>query len=183
MNGLDVHANPKKVRPLIGYLPEYPPLYLEMTVWEYLVFCFAIQKAKQPRTAHLNALCELTGVADVKKRLIRNLSKGYRQRVGLAQALIGDPPALILDEPTSGLDPIQIREIRGLLAQLAPARTILISSHILSEIQLICQRVLVIYNGRLIADDAAENLSEDGFVRLVEQQKRDKEGLPNVGGV
>ena len=143
----------------IGYLPEHPPLYLDMTVSEYLNFIYDIKGAKQPRKAHIDAICEMTGVSHVRDRVMNNLSKGYRQRCGLAQALVGDPDVLILDEPTVGLDPIQIIEIRNVIKGLGKNRTIILSTHILQEVSAICERVLVINNGRLVADDAPEHLS------------------------
>ena len=156
---VDVLDNPLEAKKHIGYLPEHPPLYLDMTVSEYLNFIYDIKGAKQPRKAHIDAICEMTGVGHVRDRVMNNLSKGYRQRCGLAQALVGDPDVLILDEPTVGLDPIQIIEIRNVIKGLGKNRTIILSTHILQEVSAICERVLVINNGRLVADDAPEHLS------------------------
>lgn len=158
IDGLDLAQEPLKAKRKIGYLPEQPPLYMDMKVLQYLEFVYELKKVKLPRKAHLAAVCEKAGVADVSGRLIRNLSKGYRQRVGLAQALIGDPPILILDEPTVGLDPTQIIEMRLLIAEMGRERTVILSSHILSEIQAVCGRVVVIDHGRLVADDTTAAL-------------------------
>ena len=156
---VDILDNPLEAKRHIGYLPENPPLYLDMTVNEYLSFIYDIKGAKQPKKAHIAAVCEMTGLVQVRDRVMNNLSKGYRQRCGLAQALIGDPDVLILDEPTVGLDPIQIIEIRNVIKGLGKNRTIILSTHILQEVSAICERVLVINNGRLVADDAPEHLS------------------------
>ncbi len=158
--GYDILENPLEVKRTIGYLPEAPPLYLDMTVREYLGFAAKIKRVgKAQRQGNLDTIMDLVKIADVRGRLIKNLSKGYRQRVGLAQALIGDPPVLILDEPTIGLDPKQIIEIRNLIKELGHERTIILSSHILPEVTEICQRVLIIHRGRIVAEDTIENLS------------------------
>ena len=130
-----------------------------MTVEAYLEFCYHLKKAKQPMKAHLDDICERVKISDVRKRIIKNLSKGYRQRVGLAQALIGNPEVLILDEPTVGLDPKQIIEIRNLIKTLGKRHTVILSSHILPEVQAVCDRVIVINKGKIVADDTEENLS------------------------
>lgn len=161
INGADILENPIEAKLNLGYLPEQPPLYLDMTVREYLNFVYGLKRCKLPKKSHLGEIMELTGIADVEKRVIRNLSKGYRQRVGLAQALVGNPSALILDEPTVGLDPKQIIEIRELIKRLGEHHTVILSSHILSEIQAVCDKVVVIDRGRLIANDTADNLSRD----------------------
>jgi len=145
----------------IGYLPEHPPLYLDMTVKEYLGFVYELKKATQPRTAHIDEICELVKISDVYKRPIKNLSKGYKQRVGIAQAMIGNPEVLILDEPTVGLDPKQIIEIRNLIRELGERHTVILSSHILPEVQAVCDRIIVINKGKLVADDTPENLSKN----------------------
>ena len=163
--GIDVLEDPISAKRHIGYLPELPPLYLDMTVKEYLGFVYELKRAKdrvKNRASHISEICELTGITDVYGRVIRNLSKGYRQRVGLAQSLIGDPDVLILDEPTVGLDPRQIVEIRSLIKDLGRKRTIILSTHILPEVEAICERVLVIKDGRIVADDAPEHLSASG---------------------
>ena len=131
-----------------------------MTVKSYLNFIFDLKKCKLPRKAHLSDICELCKVTDVKDRIIKHLSKGYKQRVGLAQALIGNPPVLVLDEPTVGLDPKQIIEIRNLIKKLGKTHTVILSSHILSEIQAVCDRVIIINKGEIAADDTADNLSK-----------------------
>lgn len=130
----DIMEDAKTARKAIGYLPEIPPLYPDMTVMEYLSFIYELKGAKQPRKEHLQEICKLAGIEEVRGRLIGNLSKGYRQRVGIAYALVGDPPILILDEPTAGLDPKQIAEIRELVVHLGKKHTVMLSTHILSEV-------------------------------------------------
>ena len=159
IDGFEVLENPREAKKKIGYLPEQPPLYLDMTVMEYLNFVYDLKKCKLPRRSHLAEICSLVKITDVSKRVIRNLSKGYRQRVGLAQALVGNPKVLILDEPTVGLDPKQIIEIRTLIKRLGKNHTVILSSHILSEVQAVCDRIVVIDKGRLVANDTTENLS------------------------
>lgn len=159
IGGYDLLENPSKAKSLIGYLPEIPPLYPDMTVWEYLCFAFDLKKCRFNKKAHLEEICQVVKLEEVKNRLIRNLSKGYRQRVGLAQVLIGDPPILILDEPTVGLDPKEIVEIRNLIRRLGSTRTVILSSHILSEVQAVCQRVIIIKDGEMILDSPADGLS------------------------
>lgn len=160
INGHDILEDPNKAKSAIGYLPEQPPLYMEMTVREYLNFMYDLKKCALPRTKHIAEICRLVKIDNVYGRLIKNLSKGYRQRVGFAQALIGNPPVLILDEPTVGLDPSQIIEIRSLIKSLGKHHTVILSSHILSEIEAVCDRVIIIDNGKLVADDTAAALSE-----------------------
>ncbi len=155
----DILDDPIEAKKHIGYLPEHPPLYLDMTVQEYLEFVYQLKKARQPMKAHIDDVCRRVKITDVQKRIIKNLSKGYQQRVGLAQALIGNPEVLILDEPTVGLDPKQIIEIRNLIKALGQRHTIILSSHILPEVQAVCDRVIVINKGKIVADDTAENLS------------------------
>lgn len=159
INGIDVLEDPIGAKKGIGYLPEQPPLYLDMTVNEYLGFVYGLKRCKMPKRSHLGEIKSLTGIEDVQNRVIRNLSKGYRQRVGLAQALVGNPKTLILDEPTVGLDPKQIIEIRTLIKKLGENHTVILSSHILPEVQAVCDRIVVINKGKLVADDTAENLS------------------------
>ncbi|MBR3354140.1 MAG: ABC transporter ATP-binding protein [Oscillospiraceae bacterium] len=159
--GFDILEDPLEAKKHIGYLPELPPLYVDMTVHEYLDFIYELKKCKLPRKQHLQEVCEAVRISDVYERVIKNLSKGYRQRVGLAGALIGSPELLILDEPTVGLDPQQIIEIRSLIKDLGNKCTVILSSHILSEIEAVCSRVLVIDHGRLIADDTPSNLSKN----------------------
>ncbi|MDR2655150.1 MAG: ABC transporter ATP-binding protein [Oscillospiraceae bacterium] len=159
IDGYDVMENPEQTKRRIGYLPEQPPLYPDMTVKEYLDFICDLKNVRKDRRKALEEICEQVRIADVYKRLIRNLSKGYKQRVGIAQALIGNPDVLILDEPTVGLDPKQIIEIRDLIKKLGERRTVILSSHILSEIQAVCERVIIISSGKLVADGRAEELS------------------------
>lgn len=161
INGVDILEDPVTAKKDIGYLPEQPPLYLDMTVMEYLNFVYDLKKCKLPRKSHLKEICDLVKITDVSKRVIRNLSKGYKQRVGLAQALVGNPKVLILDEPTVGLDPKQIIEIRTLIKKLGKNHTVILSSHILSEVQAVCDRIVVIDKGKLVANDTTENLSHN----------------------
>ena len=158
----DMLKQPLKANKLIGYLPEMPPLYEEMTVSEYLDFVCSLKgiRKKKERKEAVAEVEEAVRITDVKGRLIKNLSKGYKQRVGLAQALIGNPPLLILDEPTVGLDPNQIIEIRSLIKKLGEKHTIILSSHILSEVNAICDYVLIIDQGHLVAEDTPEHLAE-----------------------
>ncbi len=159
IDGFDVVEFPEQAKRRIGYLPEIPPLYTDMKVREYLNFIYDLKKVKFPKKPHIDEVLRLVGLTDVQGRLIKNLSKGYRQRVGFAGALIGNPDVLILDEPTVGLDPKQIIEIRNLIGRLGKNHTIILSSHILSEIQAVCKRVIIINRGEIIADDTAENLA------------------------
>ncbi len=154
----DLFQDSKRARALVGYLPEQPPLYGDMTVEEYLRFVEKLY-CKSSECAHMNQVLEMTGLSGVQGRLIRNLSKGYRQRVGVAQAILPRPRVLILDEPCVGLDPTQIIEMRALIRTIVHEMTVILSSHILSEIQAVCSRVLVLNNSRLIADDSPERLS------------------------
>ncbi|MBP0979178.1 MAG: ATP-binding cassette domain-containing protein [Oscillospiraceae bacterium] len=159
IDGIDILEEPIKAKKKIGYLPETPPLYMDMKVSEYLDFVFELKKVKQDKKSHLDEICELVKITDVKDRVIKNLSKGYKQRVGLAQALIGSPELLILDEPTVGLDPKQIIEIRNLVKKLGESHTVILSSHILSEIQAVCDKVIIINKGKIVANEKTENLS------------------------
>jgi len=161
VDGLDVLEHPEAVKQKIGYLPEQPPLYPEMTVREYLNFAGELKKVARDRLkSSLENIMDIVKIEDVQGRLIRNLSKGYKQRVGLAQALLGNPELLILDEPTVGLDPKQIIEIRNLIRHLGREHTILLSSHILPEVSAVCERVIIIDRGRIVASDTPENLSK-----------------------
>jgi len=160
VDGQDILEYPTEIKRKIGYLPENPPLYPDMTVKEYLSFVGEIKGIpSREKKEKMNLIMETVGVQDVSKRLIKNLSKGYRQRVGLAQAMIGDPQVLIMDEPTAGLDPKQILEIRDLITRLGKDHTIILSSHILPEVSAVCKRVLIINRGRIVADDTPENLA------------------------
>ncbi|HZJ56436.1 MAG TPA: ABC transporter ATP-binding protein [Myxococcaceae bacterium] len=158
--GFDVFEDPYEVKRRIGYLPETPPLYPEMTVRGYLKFVAAIKGVRRGQlAAELERVAHSTGVAEVMERLIQNLSKGYRQRVGVAQALLGNPPVLILDEPTEGLDPSQRAEVRQLIKGLAGQHTVILSTHLLSEVTVTCERVLIINQGRMVAFDEIRNLT------------------------
>lgn len=161
VDGYDILKNPIEAKKRIGYLPEIPPLYADMTPEEYLTFVAEAKKVGSGYVSHqVREAIEVTGLTDVKDRLIRNLSKGYKQRVGIAQAMLGSPDVIILDEPTVGLDPKQILEIRELIRRLGESRTVILSSHILAEISAVCERVMVISHGNLIADDTIEHLEE-----------------------
>jgi ABC-2 type transport system ATP-binding protein len=159
INGVDILEDPIKAKANIGYLPEIPPLYVDMTVDGYLNFMYDLKKCKLSRKAHLKEICDLCQISAVRPRLIRNLSKGYKQRVGLAQALINNPPVLILDEPTVGLDPNQIIEIRTLIKKLGKNHTVILSSHILPEIQAVCDRIIIINKGVVAADGTADEIA------------------------
>ena len=159
IDGIDILEDPTAAKRLIGFLPEQPPLYMDMTVKEYLNFVYDLKGCKFPRKEHLAEICELIKITDVYNRMIKNLSKGYRQRVGFAQALVGNPPVLILDEPTVGLDPRQIIEIRNLIQRLGKKHTVILSTHILQEVQAVCDRIIVINKGKLVADGNADTLT------------------------
>ena len=169
IDGTDILADPIKAKRDIGFLPEIPPLYLEMTVLEYLNFVYDLKGCKLPRKQHLKEICEVVKIWDVGNRLIKNLSKGYRQRVGIAQALIGNPKVLIFDEPTIGLDPRQIIEIRNLIKMLGREHTIILSTHILPEVQAVCDRIVVINKGEIVANEKTEDLinAVEGSRKLV----------------
>lgn len=159
--GFDILEEPEEVKKRIGFMPEQPPVFKDMTVWEYLRFVSDLKYVpKNKQKSQLDDIMELCGITDHRNRLINNLSKGYKQRVGLAQSLIGNPQVLILDEPTVGLDPRQIIEIRNLIKSLGKNHTIILSSHILPEVQAICERVVIINKGEIAAIDTPENLSK-----------------------
>ena len=190
LDGHDILEEPRLVKRQIGYLPELPPLYLDMTVSEYLRFVCSIKEVKAAQAkSHIDEICELVKIADHKKRLIKNLSKGYRQRVGLAQALVGNPEMLILDEPTVGLDPMQIVEILGLIKDLGAEHTIVLSSHILHEVESVCERVVIINKGVIVAQDTLENLTKsisDSFrvrLRVLGAEREAKRILREIPGV
>ena len=190
IDGLDILEKPEEVKCRIGYLPEQPPLYNELTVDEYLAFVAELRKipVKQRRQARTEVM-ELTALVEQRKRVIRNLSKGYRQRVGLAQALIAKPEILILDEPTVGLDPLQIAEIRSLIRKLGEERTVMLSSHILPEVSAVCKRVLIIDQGRIVADGGTDAIasgiegSSSTVVRVLGHEAEVLEILSSVPGV
>lgn len=161
INGKDIQKEPEEAKKCIGYLPELPPVYMDMTVKEYLNFVAELKKVpKAQRAEQVAKVMEMTQITDMQNRLIKNLSKGYRQRVGLSQAVLGDPAVIILDEPMVGLDPKQIIEIRDLIRSLAEEHTVILSSHILSEISAICDHVMIISKGKLIASDSPEGLQK-----------------------
>ena len=161
INGFDILTQPEEAKKCIGYLPEMPPLYPEMTVYEYLCFVAELKKVpKVERKEQIQEIMQMVEIADVEQRLIKNLSKGYKQRVGLAQAIIGYPDVIILDEPTVGLDPKQIIEIRSLIKKLAEKHTIILSSHILSEVSTVCDHIMIISKGKLVASDSPEGLQK-----------------------
>lgn len=189
VSGKNTLEEPGEVKKQIGYLPEQPPLYMDMTVKEYLNFMYDLKKAKLPREQHIKEICQLVKIENVYNRLIGNLSKGYKQRVGIAQALIGNPPVLILDEPTVGLDPKQIIEIRALIKNLGRNHTVILSSHILPEVQAVCERIIVNNNGRVVADGATDTLAHDLspdhrlILRAEGPEKEMVHALQNVPGV
>ncbi|MDR1028247.1 MAG: ABC transporter ATP-binding protein [Clostridiales Family XIII bacterium] len=173
IDGYDIFKAPEKAKRLIGYLPETPPLYADMTVGEYLDFVANLKlNAGQKKRQYIEESIEMTRIADVRGRLIRSLSKGYRQRVGLAQAILGYPKIIILDEPTIGLDPAQIIEIRELIRSLEQGHTVILSSHILSEVREVCDHIFIMSHGRLVANDTTEQLmrgarQSDQTLRLI----------------
>ena len=179
IDGHDILKEPEEAKRCIGYLPEQPPVYPEMTVEEYLRFAAELKKIPgAEREAQLERVMRLTGLEGVKGRLTANLSKGYRQRAGLAQAILGFPPIIILDEPTVGLDPAQIIEIRQLIRRLAKDHTVILSSHILAEIREVCSHILIISEGKLVASDTPENLertmSGTGHVEIEAREEKHK---------
>ena len=166
IDGVNVLEDPINAKKQIGFLPEQPPVYPDMTVREYLNFVYELKGCNLPKEAHLQEVMEVVKLTGVQKRLIRNLSKGYKQRVGIAQALVGDPKVIIFDEPTVGLDPKQILDVRNLLRALAKKHTVILSTHILAEVQAVCERVIIINKGELIADERTDELTrviEDGY--------------------
>ncbi len=189
VGGIDVLEAPYEAKKLIGFLPEQPPLYVDMKVDEYLNFIYDLKKCRLNREKHLSEVCEVTKIADVRGRLIKNLSKGYRQRVGIAQALIGNPKVLIFDEPTVGLDPKQIIEIRNLVRNLGQDHTVILSSHILSEVQAVADRIVVINQGKIVADEKTEDITravEDGrrlSVKICGPQREVLSVLKSLPGV
>ncbi len=189
VNGIDILQDPIGAKKNIGFLPEQPPLYMDMTVREYLNFVYDLKGCKLDKDKHLSEIISVVKIADVEKRLIKNLSKGYKQRVGIAQALIGDPKVIIFDEPTVGLDPKQILEVRSLIRTLGRKHTVILSTHILAEVQAVCERVIIINKGKIIADEKTENITktiEDGYryqVKIVGPQISVKAALERISGV
>ena len=183
INGHDILKEPEEAKSCIGYLPEQPPLYMEMTVLEYLTFAAELKKIpKAERESQILRVMRLTKLDPVKERLIHNLSKGYKQRVGLAQAILGFPEIIILDEPTVGLDPKQIIEIRELIRTLAKKHTVILSSHILAEIREVCDHIMIIAGGHLVASDTPENLENlmSGIGHVALETKAPKEQMEVV---
>ena len=190
INGVDLLENPIEAKKNIGYLPEIPPLYMDMTVRDYLVFVAGLKKVKKAElNMHIDEILEKAEITHVQKRLIKNLSKGYRQRVGLASSLIGSPKLLILDEPTVGLDPKQIIEMRNLIKELSKSHTIILSSHILSEISAICDKIMIINKGNMVAIDTPENLEHlfshhvRTILRLKSMQEDFLDAIKQIQGV
>ncbi len=195
INGVDILEDPIGAKANIGYLPEIPPLYVDMTVDSYLNFMYDLKKCKLARKSHLKEICDLCKISHVRERLIRNLSKGYKQRVGLAQALINNPPVLILDEPTVGLDPSQIIEIRSLIKKLGKNHTVILSSHILPEIQAVCDRIIIINKGVVAADGTATEIADkltnehkmtvriEGTTRTADDKDEIKNALKAIDGI
>ena len=183
IDGRDIQKEPEEAKKLIGYLPELPPLYMEMTVEEYLFFAAELKKVpKKEIKGQIEHVMEMTQITDMRARLIRNLSKGYRQRVGLAQAILGNPEVIILDEPSVGLDPKQIIEIRDLIRKLGEDHTVILSSHILSEVSAVCDHIMIIAHGHLVASDSPEGLQKlmTGSMELSLTVKGDGEQVRGV---
>ena len=183
INGHNILEEPEEAKKCIGYLPEQPPLYFDMTVKEYLKFAAELKKVPRDRRENqIKDVMKMVGITNMQERLIKNLSKGYRQRVGLAQAILGYPEIIILDEPTVGLDPKQIIEIRELIRKLAKNHTIILSSHILSEVSEVCDYILIINNGKLVASDTTDNLEKMtmGSNTLELSVKGDRERMKNI---
>lgn len=189
INGVNILEDPIAAKKNIGFLPEQPPLYPEMTVTEYLNFVYELKGCELDRAAHLDEIMSVTKLTEVKDRLIRNLSKGNKQRVGIAQALIGDPKVVIFDEPTVGLDPKQIIAVRNLLRTLAKRHTVVLSTHILAEVQAVCERVIIINKGKIIADERTEDIVktiEDGYryrVKICGPAREVEASLRRISGV
>lgn len=189
VDGIDILEQPLEAKRNIGFLPEQPPLYMDMTVKEYLNFIYDLKGCTFPRAQHIREICDVVKLGDVFDRLIANLSKGYKQRVGIAQALIGNPRVLIFDEPTVGLDPKQIIDIRNLIRMLGKEHTIILSTHILPEVQAVCDRIVVINKGKLVANEKTEDLvtAVDGSRKLVAKivgpQEEVLKALKGVAGI
>lgn len=166
VNGRNIVEEPIEAKKNIGYLPELPPLYFDMTVKEYLDFVCGLKGVKKKADKHVSEIMEIVHIDEVSGRLIKNLSKGYKQRVGLAEALIGNPQLIILDEPTVGLDPSQIMEFRDIIRAIGKSRTVILSTHILQEVNAVCDRVVIINHGQIVADDTLENLGNEDKTRM-----------------
>jgi len=187
INNFSIFDNSEEVRKNTGYLPEQNPLYNEMYIREYLIFLTRLHKIKFKPLARVDEMIEITGLQDEMHKKIGQLSKGYRQRVGLAQALIHNPPVLLLDEPTSGLDPNQIIEIRNLIKEIGKTKTIILSSHILQEVQAMCNRIIILTKGKIVADDTTENLlkmnKQKLSVKVIFKKPVTNETLMKIKGV
>lgn len=190
INGHDIVKDAEEAKKCIGYLPEMPPLYQDMTVWEYLCFVSELKKIrKNERADQIREVMEMTMISDISDRLIKNLSKGYKQRVGLAQAILGYPEVIILDEPTVGLDPKQIIEIRDLIKRLGEKHTVILSSHILSEVQAVCDEILIISKGKMVACDTPEGLMRQRSqsagieVQILGEKEKIEEVLLQISGI
>ena len=189
IGGINILENPIEAKRLIGFLPEQPPVYGEMTVLEYLEFVYELKGATREKESHISEIINTVRLADVKHRLIRNLSKGYKQRVGIAQALIGDPKLIVFDEPTVGLDPKQILEVRNLIRTLSKNHTVILSTHILAEVQAVCERVIIINQGKIIADEKTADLTkviEEGYhyqVKICGPAREVEQALEKISGV
>ena len=189
IDGVDILEHPIEAKRTIGFLPEQPPLYQDMTVEEYLNFVYDLKGCTLDRESHLSEIYSVVKIADVKKRLIKNLSKGYKQRVGIAQALVSDPKLIVFDEPTVGLDPKQILEIRNLIRTLSKNHTVILSTHILAEVQAVCERVIIINQGKIIADEKTSELTkviEEGYqyeIKICAPAKEVVNAIENIRGV
>ena len=189
INGINILEDPIGAKKFIGFLPEQPPLYPEMTVSEFLGFVYELKACELPREEHLAEIVDVVKLFDVKDRLIRNLSKGYKQRVGIAAALVGDPKIIIFDEPTVGLDPKQIIEVRNLIRTLGKKHTVILSTHILAEVQAVCERVIIISKGKIIADEKTDNIVktiEGGYslsVKIAGPEREVEQALGKISGV
>ena len=189
INGVNILEDPIEAKKYIGFLPEQPPVYPEMTVSEFLDFVYELKRCTLPKEEHLGEIIDVVKLGDVKHRLIRNLSKGYKQRVGIATALVGDPKIVIFDEPTVGLDPKQIIEVRNLIRTLGKRHTVILSTHILAEVQAVCERVIIINKGKIIADERTDNIVktiEGGYslsVKIAGPEREVEQALTRVSGV
>lgn len=186
INGINILEDPIGAKKLIGFLPEQPPIYPDMTVIEFLRFVFELKACELERDSHIESILSSVKLLDVKDRLIKNLSKGYKQRVGIAQALVGDPKVVIFDEPTVGLDPKQILEVRNLIRMLGKKHTVILSTHILAEVQAVCERVIIINKGKIIANERTEDLTktiEDGYHYRIKICGPEKEVAAAIEGV
>ena len=189
IDGINIAEEPLRAKKCIGFLPEQPPLYPDMTVAEYLNFVYELKGCTLPRGPHLEEIISVVKLGEVKHRLIKNLSKGNKQRVGIAEALIGDPKVIIFDEPTIGLDPKQVIAVRNLMRTLAKSHTVILSTHILAEVQSVCERVIIVNKGKIIADERTEDIVktiEDGYryrVKICGPEKEVLLAVKKIAGV